>query len=241
MENASNDSPPDPTEDLAVIEQERQRIGRDLHDGVAQQIAFVLYKLEFTQRLMEQHQFQVANQEIQKAATILEECLRELYASINALRPPQLEQRNLLEAITDLLKQYGSNNPGLSIHQHLQAAQRVPESLEIPIFRLLQEALANIYQHAHASAIWIEIDVHNDQLILTIKDNGDGFSTQNLNMPTARKGGQAAPAASHNHLGLHTMRERVQEAGGSWQLHSQPGTGTTITASFPLSHPDTIA
>lgn len=246
MESANNNSSPKPAaetppEIITAIEQERQRIGRDLHDGAVQQIAFALYKLEFIQRLLEQQHFQAASQEVQKTTAILEESLQELYASINSLRPPQLEQHSLQAAIINLLSRYSSDNPGLTIHQQLPAIQRVPESLETPIFRLLQEALANIHQHAHASSIWIKIDIQGDQLVLSIKDNGNGFAIQTSNRSAASEDGPQAPASSHEHMGLRTMRERVQQTGGNWQLASQPGSGTTITASFPLSRPDTVA
>ncbi|GHO85413.1 sensor histidine kinase [Dictyobacter formicarum] len=223
-----------------IIEQERQRIGHDLHDSVVQQIAFTLYKLEFIQRLLEQQQLQAANQEIRKTATILEESLQELRASISAMRPMQLEQHTMQTAITNLLNQYGSDNSGLTIQQHLPAIQSIPERLETPIFRFLQEALANIHQHAHATKIWVEMEIQNKLLTVTIKDNGTGFSIQNLGTTTTQadsKNSGQSEAHNHSHMGLRTMRERVQEAGGSWQLHSQPGTGTTITASFPLTSP----
>ncbi|GCE04952.1 sensor histidine kinase [Dictyobacter aurantiacus] len=223
-------------EHAAAIEQERQRISRELHDSVVQQIAFALYKLEFIQRLIEQQQFQAISQDIQQVATILEQSLQELRASINALRPPQIEQSSIQAAIASQLSQYSADHTGLVIHQHLPAIERIPEHLQAPIFRLLQEALSNIHQHAQASEIWITIDIQNHVLLTTIRDNGIGFL-----MPEQETGGQGPEAHSQRHLGLHTMRERVQEVGGSWQLHSQPGSGTIITASFPLPDGDTTA
>lgn len=216
-------------EQASAIGQERQRIGRELHDSVVQQIAFALYKLEFIQRLVERQQFQAINQEILQVATILEQSLQELRASINALRPPQIEQAGIQDAVANLLNQYG-----LTIHQHLPAIGRTPEHLQAPIFRLLQEALSNIHQHAQASDIWITIDIQNNVLLITIRDNGIGFL-----MPAQETSDERPEAHSQRHLGLRTMRERVQEVGGSWQLHSRPGSGTVITASFPLPNRDT--
>lgn len=226
-----------------VIEEERQRIGRDLHDSVAQQIAFTLYKLEFIQRLLERQQFQAASQEIRKATIILEESLQELRASINALQPGQLEHHTMQAAITNLLNQYGADNPGLTIQQQLTAIQRIPERLEAPIFRLLQEALANIHQHARATEVCLDIGIKNNLLVITIKDNGTGFVAQNPSTNTQAASERNIQSEAHNyelassHMGLRTMRERVQEAGGRWQLHSQLGAGTTITVSFPLANP----
>ncbi|GCE18838.1 helix-turn-helix transcriptional regulator [Dictyobacter kobayashii] len=228
-----------------AIEQERQRIARDLHDSVAQQIAFTLYKLEFIQRLLERQQSQAASVEANRAATLLEESLQELRTSINALRPIQLERHTFFEAVTNLLNQYRNHNPGISMQAELTAIQQIPERLEVPIFRLLQEALANIYKHARATAIWVDMYIQSNLYIISIRDDGIGLPTQHLSTPVpkgsepASQAGEGKHDITSSHMGLSTMRERVQEVGGRWQLHSQPGTGTTIEASFPLTTPST--
>ena len=219
-----------------IIEQERNRIARDLHDSVAQQIAFILYKLEYVQRLLEQNQAQKAMLETQHAATILTESLQELRTSIHFLRPTPLDQRTLVEALTNLLQHYQANNPRMSITQNLAALTDLPERLEIPIFRLLQEALTNIYKHAQATEVQIRVAIQHTSARVEITDNGRGISPTQRSYPSPDE--EDIPTdLLVPHMGLRTMRERVQEAGGIWQLQSQPGHGTTITASFPLDRP----
>lgn len=218
-----------------IIEMERNRIARDLHDSVAQQIAFILYKLEYVQRLLEQNQSQEAMTETKHAATILEESLQELRTSINALRPTPLDQHTLTEALSNLLQHYQTNNPHMSIEHNLPVLAALPEQLEIPVFRLLQEALANIYKHAQATEVRIQVSIHNSLSIVEISDNGIGMPTQR-SYPSPSEDDMLADVVA-SHMGLRTMRERVQEAGGNWQFYSQPGVGTTIKVSFPLDRP----
>ncbi len=216
-----------------IIEQERNRIARDLHDSVVQQIASIRYKLEFVQRLLEQNQPQKAILETKRAATILEESLQELRTSINSLRPTSLNEHTLADALTNLLYHYQVNNPHMSIKQTLPALPHLPEQLEVPIFRLLQEALANVYKHAHATEVKLSISIHNSFVIVEITDNGIG-------MPTQRRSSEDEEMilnAVTPHMGLRSMKERVQEAGGDWQIHSHAEVGTTIKASFPLDSP----
>lgn len=219
-----------------IIEQERNRIARDLHDSVAQQITFILYKLEYIQRLLEKSQSQKALAETKRAATVLEESLQELRTSINSLRPTPLNQHTLTEAFITLLQHYQSNNPHMRIEQNLAELANLPERLEIPIFRLLQEALANIYKHAQATEVKIYVRIHNSLSIVEISDNGKGIPLQRR-YPAPEDEDMLMDIVP-SHLGLRTMRERVQEAGGKWQLDSLPGLGTTITASFPLHSPN---
>ena len=229
----------------AAIEHERLRIARDLHDSVVQQITFTFYKLELIQRLLEQQKIQESNQEIIRARAILEESLQELRASIHALPPPLLEEQGIQDAIAQLLNQYATNDPDTSIHQNITVSQPIPERLEVPILRLLQEALANIRKHAQASAIQVHMYTQGNLLIITIQDNGKGISTQpphiaeiepeqkRIDHPDRPEEQDITSA----HIGLKTMRTRVQEAGGNWELQSQPGKGTSIKVYFPLSGP----
>ncbi|GCF10432.1 helix-turn-helix transcriptional regulator [Dictyobacter arantiisoli] len=217
------------------LEQERNRIARDLHDSVVQQIAFTLYKLEFIQRLLEQDQTQAATLETRRAATSLDESLQELRISIQGLRPSQLSQQSLSDALADLLRFYQNANPQLIIQQDLPALTQLPTHLETPIFRLLQEALANIHKHAHATEIRLHLYLQNNLFVIEIRDNGIGITPQQLQDVEKAQFHPAATVSPSSHMGLQTMRERVLEAGGNWQIQSQTGKETCIKASFPLS------
>jgi signal transduction histidine kinase len=95
------------------------------------------------------------------------------------------------------------------------------------LYRVAQEALANVVRHAEADHAWVTLRIGHGQVTLEIGDDGTGFTTQ-----------AADPVAGHlglNHFGLASMRQQLEMAGGSWQVHSRPGSGTTVTASLPLT------
>jgi len=213
-------------EQNAVIDQERSRIARDIHDGAAQNIAHVLHKLEYIRRTLEK-QPQVALHELGKAHDILEESLKDLRHDISSLLPTQLEEQGFDVALMVLLDEYATSESKLKIDYDRTKIDLLPPSLEVPIYRFIQEALNNIRKHAHASHVTISIRVLSSILIVQIKDNGVGFS--------AKRAWSSVPK-----FGLRTMRERLQQAGGHLEISSQPGEGTSLKATFSLTIPAMI-
>ena len=209
-----------------IVEQERNRIARDLHDGVVQQIVVARQRLELMQHYLEQDQQQQVQREIDHIATILDESLEELRSGTLSLTPARLDQHTLSEALNALLNELKHNNPQLKIIRHLPALPLVPPHLEVTLFRLLQEALSNIHKHAHATEIYLSIENDKDTLYLEIRDNGNGF------LPSQTQ--------SQTHLGLHTMHARVQEIAGKWLLQSHPGMGTVIKIAIPYTKNEEI-
>lgn len=111
---------------------------------------------------------------------------------------------------------------------------RLPSRLEAPIYRIVQEALNNVLKHAHATDVAIRIHSGSGALVVEVDDNGVGFEPEQV---VSGAGDGYKDAAGVLHTGLSGMRERVQEAGGSWEIQSHPGHGTTITSRFPLVNP----
>lgn len=233
-------------EKQTLIEQERTRIARDLHDGAVQQIVAALQHLEIVQHHIEHAHYPQARQELQKSTAILQQSLQELRSSVMELLPSPLQQHAFTTALTTLLSEYAANHPHIVFKTNLPALYRVPAQLEITLYRLLQEALTNIHKHAQATQVEIHLISEHDILTLRIHDNGRGLPDppQSINQANASKersdnteqndrtpGKEAAQAV---HLGLQTMRSRVEEQGGTWQIQSQPGCGTTLQAHFQL-------
>jgi signal transduction histidine kinase/DNA-binding CsgD family transcriptional regulator len=210
-------------EQKVLIEQERKRIAREIHDGAAQQIAHVMYKLEYIQRVFE-NQPEVAQRELARVHAILEESLQDLRHSIASLIPPQLERQDFDAALRELFKNY---EPDLEIRYDTNHVGLLPASLEIIIFRFIQEALSNVRKHAQASHVAIRIRVLSGVLQVQIGDNGKGF----LPARTTRRSG------AEQHIGLNSMRERIEQAGGTLVIHSKSTGGTILKARFPLSTP----
>ncbi|HTI13704.1 MAG TPA: sensor histidine kinase [Dictyobacter sp.] len=202
------------------IEHERQRIARDLHDGVVQRLVAVMQRLDLTQRLLEDQKSQQAIYELQNVAALVTTSLEELHTTITTLRPLELTTHSLDDALMALLQETEQLLPGIQIQSQFCNLQTIPPNVEIVVFRIVQEALANIRKHAHASQAIITITNHNQQLLIEIRDNGDGL--QQSEQQTG-------------HFGLHTMQERVKEISGDWHVESQTGQGTTIRANIPLN------
>src|SRR5437764_2211445 len=212
-----------------AIDEERSRIARDIHDGVAQNIVHAIHKLEFIQRVLEK-QPDVALREISRTSDLLKESWHDLRHGISSLIPLQLEEQGFDAALQNLLHEHMRDEPTLKIDYERDDFARLPLSLEVPIFRFIQEALNNVLKHAQASHVIIRIRILVGLLLVEVSDNGKGFDVEEA-MGTGR---------SLYHIGLRVMRERVQESGGKWEILSKPGAGTTVRARFLLATPSLV-
>lgn len=210
-----------------AIDQERNRIARDIHDGAAQQIAHVLHKLEYVQRILPK-QPEVALREINHSTLILKESLNDLRHGITSLIPVELEKQEFVPALQALLDEHTHDTPFLKIRYEGDDLSLLPLSLEVVIFRFIQEALNNIRKHAHATEVIVRIRVLAHLLTVSVSDNGRGFPIKQVMNTNAEQGDVS------RHLGLRTMRERILQAGGNWEIQSRPGAGTKVKATFFL-------
>ena len=220
-------------EQQALIEQERSRIARELHDSVVQEVAHVTQKLDYIQRILEK-QPQSALNEIEQARALLNRSLRDLRSGISALLPIPLEEQEFDEALKALLHEYSLNLPHLKITYDIDNLALWPQALHAPIYRFMQEALNNIRKHASASEVSIRIRQVAGLGVVQVNDNGRGFAPEGV-----QNSGRGRPAEGL-HMGLPTMEERIRQAGGVLEIHSQPGEGTTLKARFPLTQSSAI-
>jgi two-component system sensor histidine kinase DegS len=210
-----------------AIEQERHRIGEDLHDSVAQDIALALHKLEYVQHLLEQSQLYQAFQEVTHVTRVLENGLHNLRGSIEALLPERYSKQTAFAALLTLMQEYQQDHPELQLDWRIESRElltHVPSGLVVPIFRFVQQALNNIWQHAAATHVVVSLILRSNVLTVEVCDNGHGFSFQ----------ADVADAESPAQFGLGIMRERIEHMGGSWEIKSQPAGGTCVRATFPL-------
>lgn len=203
------------------MQQERSRLARDIHDGAAQYLIHALYIINHARQLLEalpEHpEYRpMLYEDMHHVAHSVEMSLSELRQQISSLMPSQLQGRDLSTALRDLLTDFMLNMPGLTINADLQNMQAVPRPLAGTVFRLLQEALHNVYKHAHASIVEVRGSIHAGILLLEVSDNGVGLDETAL------------------HLGLRSLRERVQEVGGELEVESRAGRGTTVRIRIPL-------
>lgn len=210
-----------PIDIATAIEQERARIARDMHDGVVQQLAAALQRLELARRTLETRP-EAARRQLDEAALLINESLGELRHAIASPVPLQLEEQGLTAALRKLARETTRAEPSLRVEVESPDLSLLPVTLEVVIYRLAQESLANARKHARATRVVIRVRLVRGLLAVEISDNGQGFAGE-------------ATGNADEHLGLRMMRSRVQQAGGTWEVQSKRSAGTTIKARFPLS------
>lgn len=205
-------------EKVKAISEERDRIARELHDGVQQDLFLLGLKVDLCCELVGSNPERVT-QELKSVRQTLTEGINDLQRITRALRPIDLERLGLFEAVKKLASELGEQNR-VAVQVSINGGtKKLPHDLEASLFRIVQEALSNVAKHACAKRAWVELDSSNPKKVtLTIRDDGRGFDPQ------------MAPQG----LGLKHMKERVEERGGLFTLESAPGQGTKILAVLPI-------
>lgn len=199
---------------LATME-ERNRLARDLHDSVKQQIFAISMNLGAVKSLLKTD-IKKANSQVEISSKLAQQALDELTTLINTLRPVQLGDQSLQSALQDYLKIWEKQS-GVSVVFRVEGREdTIAQEAEQSLFRVVQEALSNISRHSRASAASIFLTYGEDHVTLQISDNGIGF-----NKATIKQG-----------LGLHSMEERVKELNGKIRINTS-ASGTTITIILP--------
>jgi PAS domain S-box-containing protein len=199
-----------------AIDAERLRIAQEMHDGVAQDLAALRLKLSLWSDWVRTEPERMQD-ELNQTRGTLDAAIDEIRRSIYALRPLALDEVGLLAALPRYLADFNDQN---DVYVDLKidvAGESLPAGLELPLFRVVQEALNNVAQHAGASLAWVRLVATEDGVTVTIRDNGRGFDVTGLSR-----------AGRSGHLGLLQMRERIEQAGGQLVVISQPDKGTEI-------------
>jgi signal transduction histidine kinase len=204
---------------LEAQEEERRRIGRELHDGLNQQLAMFAVELGLLAR-------QVPPKSPELARSILnlrhraEELSNDLRMITHQLHPAALEHLGLISALRSLCGEFSrfeGVRVGFSVDGEIGA---VPSEIAICLYRIAQEALRNVVKHSEAGVAWVRIWVSRDEIQLSIEDRGVGFKLH------------SSPTAG---LGLVSMQERVQIVQGKINIQSAPDEGTFIRVFVPIT------
>jgi signal transduction histidine kinase len=207
---------------LEVQEAERRHMARELHDDIGQGLTALKLNLESLARGRDSAAFEARIGEALETTRHTIERVRQL--SVN-LRPLQLDDLGLAAALRSHLDRQAKLG-GLAPHFEIQEVPlKISADIETACFRVAQEAINNIVRHSKAANVWLRLFVAGERLALSVRDDGSGFD-----VAAAQK--RAAAGAS---LGVVSMEERVALAGGSFQIHSAPGQGTVVVASFPVA------
>jgi signal transduction histidine kinase len=203
-------------EELAALE-ERNRLARDLHDSVKQQVFATAMQVGSARALLDED-LDAAKNHLNAAQELARQAQAELNAILRELRPLSLKDRGLAQALKENLDEWSRVN---DIEIEIRIEGEFPLSFEIEqaLFRVSQEALSNIARHSQASQVEVELIVDKDQVMMNISDNGIGFDI------TAVEG---------KGVGLQSMHERLEAWDGSLQVVSIPGQGTRLNARILL-------
>jgi two-component system, NarL family, sensor histidine kinase DegS len=207
---------------MNAVMQERERLSRELHDGVAQLVADLLLRLDTIKDLVESDRPHEAGAELERLHEVADEIYEDIGESIAGLRT-NVTERGLIGALQDYIDQFEERHQIPTNFQADEAADRLSPPAALQVFRFIQEALTNVRKHASSQKVTVTLTSNGtDQLEIVIADDGQGF------MPDRQKNGKARP------LGMTSMRERVEALSGIFHVNSQPGLGTQVTATIPI-------
>ena len=201
----------------AIIEKERKRIARDLHDTVSQELfAAHMILSGVSQQALKLDREKMQTQ-LQSVAAILETAQKDLRVLLLHLRPVELEEKSLVEGIQILLKELEDKSDlKVSLKQNVS---KLPKKIEEHIFRILQELISNTLRHAQASCLDVYLYQKDVEVQLKVVDNGIGFQLGSLDDLS---------------YGLRNIKERVEDMAGTVQLLTAPKQGLAVDIRIPL-------
>jgi len=202
----------------AAIFEERNRMARDVHDTLAQGFAGVIIQLDTAVDALRDEEPEAAAKHIHRARELARESLAEARRSVHALRPQALEEADFTDALEAIIT---NTTAGTSLQSDFQLTgepRKLQSSVEENLLHIGQEALTNALKHASATTFQARLSFDSDAVRLELRDNGRGFTSDNVN---------------GDGIGLIGMKERAEQIGATLTITSEPGAGTTIRAVSP--------
>lgn len=206
-----------------IIARERREIGRELHDNVVQNLAYLKMKMELIERYATTNP-DIAKSEIQGVRDLIDKSITELRRTIGQMRRPTPPRRGITGQLRSVAKniEIDASDFELDLKQ-ISGVQLVPE-VERSVVGIVREALQNVRKHAEASSVRLEVYREGDTLRVVVADDGVGIEHPEGESPV-------------DHFGMTQMRELAEDLGGQLTVESSPGTGTRIEAQLPLVLP----
>ncbi len=208
---------------IGVQEEERRRVARELHDDLGQALGSAALTIEAAQRTMDTDR-RSALGHLAQARRLIADASDRMYDLILGLRPSSLDDLGLVAALRAL---GGRKLEQAGLAYEVQAhglTVRLPPEVETALFRIFQEALANVVRHAQARHVRLRLGLEAGAVVGEMSDDGQGFDPTALGLPAG--GGRG--------LGLLGMRERAAQVGGRLEIESRPGHGTRLQVRVPL-------
>jgi len=206
-----------------IIEEERMRIARDMHDGPAQSMANLVLQAEILERLLDRNPKQLVT-ELAEFKNSVRNALEETRQLIFDLRPMTLDDLGLVPTLRKFIKEYGDRYGLATRFNVVGQERRLPGNTEGVLFRIIQEALTNVHKHARAKMAEVTMNLQPSRVSVTVKDDGQGFDVARTE----------ANLHKNKNLGLLSMRERAELEKGTLEIRSQPGRGTEVKVEIAL-------
>ncbi len=203
----------------AIIE-ERRRIARELHDGVAQSLSYLNLKTKLVSDSVSAQNTVQALTELNDVRKVVQDTYEDIRESIDQL---SAEIRNIpiIPALNNYIREFSHNN-GIKVQFDVpRLFPQLSPVAELQLLRIAQEALTNVRRHAQATEVEVKLENTGKAVEMTVKDNGQGFNLDDL---------EKSPPGYH---GLNIIRERAEGLGGSLHISTAPGEGTTVIVSLP--------
>jgi signal transduction histidine kinase len=205
---------------VSAREEERRRLRRDLHDGLGAQLAALTMQANGLRRMIHADPDR-AGREVELIQDELRSAIADIRRLVHGLRPPALDEFGLVHALRGRLVAFESASNGTVTALHAEGDDRaLPAAIEVAVFRIVEEALTNVSRHADARRVEVFLRI-GDAVVLEIVDDGRGME------------GTRDPG-----VGIHSMRERTEELGGSFSIGSGPQRGARVTVTIPLPGED---
>jgi PAS domain S-box-containing protein len=203
---------------LRSQDEERRRIARDLHDSVGQLLAALSMNIGMVQSQAHKLTPQAATA-LKENYEIVQQISKEIRTISQLLHPPLLDEIGLLSSLRSYAEGFAERSKVKVTVDFPGRVEEVPHDMELPIFRIVQECLTNVYRHSESPTAFISITPTPGQIAVQVRDQGKGIPAMNGRM---------------HGVGLSGMRERVRELGGSLEVQSNEK-GTTVTAILPVA------
>jgi len=202
-----------------IREEERTRIAREVHDELGQQITVLQMGISWLSKKVGDTSY-IIKEKLQDLMEILDATVQSVRRILYELRP-QLLDLGLDSALEYHLKDFEKHSGIKTSFNEPKEELELNDSIKTGLFRIFQESLTNVVKHSEASHVYVDLVKEGKYLILRIKDNGKGFDKQGI--------------TKKNTLGILGMQERCEMMGGRFNIESNPGKGTTVTVTMPLT------
>ena len=211
---------------LTAQENERERLAADLHDVIGQTLGSIKIRLDTLLKKAMMHEGKVEAEALRDLIPVVRGAMEEVRAMGSDLRPSTLDSLGLISTINWFCREFNATYTDISVEVRAEIEEdKIPASLKVQIFRILQEALNNVAKHSKADSVQVYLGLKDELIVLNIEDNGSGMDLEHT--MTSEDGSRG--------FGIPSMKQRTEYSGGAFSLESIYGEGTSVQASWPIS------